>query len=134
MNRVERVFAVAVLCIAPLAVVACGHSPAQPEGRVGKAKDFITSFWKGDVPAVQSNLDSVMRTSFTPERIEQVRTALRSQVGDLKVQEAPREGNIQGYNVVYVPCDFEKGLLDGKVVFNATDQVSGFFFVAHGHI
>ena len=35
----------------------------------------------------------------------------------------------QGYDVVFVTCQFEQTLLDVKVVFDASGQIAGLFFL-----
>ncbi len=61
-------------------------------------------------------------------RLKETWQQLLGQVGAFKSQLGSRTDTSQGYRIVYVTCEFEKAVIDVRVVFNAQDQVSGLFF------
>jgi hypothetical protein len=120
------------LCIALL--VSCGRQAEKEETPVTsalttQATEFVTLLAQGDFVNAVMGFDSTMITAWPPHKLEKAWASLIGQVGAFKRQVSTREAEEMGFNVVYVTCDFEKGPLDIKVVFNAAKKISGLWFM-----
>jgi hypothetical protein len=145
-----------VFCVAVL-LVACGETPAAlptpaapaatvppaadtpappvPTGaptaaadRVARAEVFVEKLFQGDDAAVIEMLDATMKSALPPAKLQELRDTLNAQVGAFQRQTGTRTEKTGAYDVVYVTCEFEKMVLDVKVVFDAAGQVAGLFF------
>lgn len=95
---------------------------------ISMAKEFVNMLEKGDYKAAVKNFDETMIKLAPPEKMKQVWEAVLNQVGEFKRQKEVRTESLPKYDIVYITCEFEKILLDVKVVFNKKKQISGQFF------
>jgi hypothetical protein len=79
--------------------------------------------------AVTEDFNETMKNALPPERLEEVWKATIDQMGPFKRQIGLRTEKQADYDVVSVTCEFEKGHLDIKVVYNDEKQIAGLFFV-----
>ncbi len=93
------------------------------------AKGFVELLVKGDFPTAASNFDAAVSKALPPEKLREVWSSVIAQTGPFKEQTSTRTEKIQGNDVVYVVCKFEKALLEIKVAFDSTRKISGLFFV-----
>ena len=94
----------------------------------GSAKGFVESLVKGDYAKAFAEFDGTMKDAMPVEQIEAAWQSLLAKVGDFKKITGVRQAKEQGYDVVYVTCEFEKSQLDVKVVYNDKKEVSGLWF------
>ena len=123
------------LCIA--LIVSCGQ-PQEPQEKeevsvtsalTTEATEFVTMLAQGDYANAVMDFDSTMKTAMPPAKLQEAWTSLIGQVGAFNKQVSTRETKEMGFDVVYVTCDFEKGPLNIKVVFNEAKEISGLWFV-----
>lgn len=93
------------------------------------AEDFVSLLSKEDFTAAVKNFDAAVRAALPPVKLEQTWKSLLTQVGSFKSQLGMRTERVQGYDIVFVSCQFEESPLDVKVVFNGAKQIAGLFFV-----
>jgi len=123
--RMGKIMTCCLVAMITIALTAgCGS-----KGVVGKAEGMVDSMSKGDYAAVTSSFDATMTSAMSTARLGQVWSALTAQVGAFKTRTGSRTEKSQGYEIVYVTCQFEKANLDVKLVFNSSGQVSGMWFV-----
>jgi hypothetical protein len=96
------------------------------------AKSMITHFQGGEYQAIVSGFDETMRKALPEDKLKSVWEDICKQCGKYREYGEIHEEKIQGYNVVYVLCRFEKVNLQMKAVFNEKHQVSGLFFIPEG--
>lgn len=109
----------------------CGSAAEEPspEELTAKATTLVESMTVGDFSATTEDFDSTMKSVLPPERIEEEWEALATNLGAFQEQTGTRIEGEDGYEVVYVTCEFEDSSVDVKVVFNDENQVAGLFFV-----
>jgi hypothetical protein len=90
------------------------------------ATDLVDALASGDYERARENFDETMKNVVSEENLKKAWESLIAQVVE---QAGTRMEEIQGYDVIFVTCKFEKGILDVKVVFNDRQQVAGLFFV-----
>ncbi len=90
------------------------------------AIEFVDALAKGDYASAGKNFDKVMEKAFPIDKQKEVWESLVKQFGAFKKRTGTRVEKIGKYDIVLVTCQFEKGALDARVVFNAEKQVSGF--------
>jgi len=113
----------------PQPTSAPGREVAISPERIAAAQEFVDLLVKGEYATVQEKLDDTMKAALPGSKLEEVWTSLQSQAGAYQQQTGVYTDRIQGYDVVFVTCQFEQMLLDVKVVFDATGQVAGLFFL-----
>jgi hypothetical protein len=120
----------------PLTVLLAGSLlfPAQiqgdsfPEELIAQAKEFVDLLAKEEFAKAVENFDSVMTKAMPEEKLKETWQTVIKQAGQFKKQKGTRTETLPKFDVVYVICEFEKGALDVKVVFNREKQISGLWF------
>lgn len=93
------------------------------------AKDLVEALLEGDYERATENFDETMKKALPAAKLREVWNSIIAQMGPFVEQTGIRREKIQQYDVIFVTCKFEKGVLDTKVVFNSSKQVAGLFFV-----
>jgi hypothetical protein len=93
------------------------------------AEDLVNALANGNYEKAVANFDTTMKQLLPAEKLKQVWESLIVQAGAFVEQKGVREEKILCYNVIFLTCQFEKSVLDAKVVFNDKEQISGLFFV-----
>lgn len=96
------------------------------------ARDVVKFFLDGDTAKVSSNLDGALRLVLTPDKQNEELARLKAKVGPFLNESGVRTGNIRGYDVIYVTCNFREASVDAKVVFSSPKEITGLFFVPKG--
>ena len=92
------------------------------------AKEFVEVLAKEDYAGVYARFDNTMKNAMPESKVQEAWTALQNQAGLYKKQIGVRQTKEQGWDCVYVTCEFEKKRVDIKVVFNKHKQISGLWF------
>lgn len=100
-----------------------------PPERIQAAQAFVDLLVQGDFAIAEGKFDDTMKTAIPASKLEELWAALLKQVGAFQQQTGTHTTRTQGYDVVFVTCQFEKMLLDVKVVFDASGQIAGLFFL-----
>jgi RNA polymerase sigma factor (sigma-70 family) len=98
------------------------------------AEDVALAFVNNNYPAIVGHLDGTMSTAFPSAKLTQVSLALNAQFGRTVSVGSPITKNIVGLIVEYVPCQFQHGSLQIKVVFDPDGKVGGLWLVNHGSV
>jgi dienelactone hydrolase len=119
----------AVACL--LTAGACARpAPAEgPDDRKATAQALARALLKDDYAAAGKDFDAVMRKALPADKLEAAWKATVGKAGPFREERGTREARLQGYDIVFVTCRFEKSDIDVKVVFNADRQVTGLFFL-----
>ncbi len=94
-----------------------------------KAKALVRELEKEDYRAAAQDFDEVMVKALPGDRLEMIWKDLQKKAGVFREMRGTRSEKVQGYDVVFVTCRFDKADLDVKVVFNSKKKVTGLFFV-----
>jgi len=125
--------ALAVVLLAVLGCVALTNAKGttQPENKkpVALAKKFVQLLVKEQFSAATKNFDATMKAVLPADKLEKTWKDTTSQAGIFNRQLGIRTEKYLVYDIVLVTCEFEKGPLDVKVVYNNKRQVSGLFFL-----
>lgn len=112
-------------------LISCGEKESVPKAGdfTSQAKGFVELFAKEDYSNAVKNFDNTMKGVMTPDKLKEAWQGLLVQAGSFKRQVGVRQTKEQGFDIVYVTCEFEKSRLDIKVVFNSAKEISGLWFV-----
>lgn len=91
--------------------------------------EFVELLVKEQFSTAAENFDETMKNALPSEKLEGVWRSTIAQGGPFKRQIGVRTEKQLTYNIVFVTCEFEKGPLDIKIVYNSAGQISGLFFV-----
>ena len=91
------------------------------------ARDFIQLLAGGDFSKATENFDAAMNKAAPPEQLNQIWNSLIESHGPFKQILASRKEKFNQFDFVFVSCEFEKGVVDLKVVFSPAKQIAGFF-------
>ncbi len=109
--------------------VASGEEPSQ---HVEMAKTFVDQMAKGQFEKAVEPFDQTMSQALPAEKLKEIWDGLIKENGGFQRSTETRSEKILKYDVVFVTCEFERGMLDAKVVFNTQSKISGLFFVPSG--
>lgn len=94
-----------------------------------KAQCCLDAMIKGDFQAAVRDFDAAMLQALGPDKLEQLwKKEIPALAGPFKKQLGARQEACQGYEVVLVTCEFEKGPMDARVVFDKAGKIAGFGF------
>jgi dienelactone hydrolase len=108
--------------------VPTGQVVISPE-RIAAAQEFVDLLVKGDYAIAEEKLDDTMKAVAPASKLEELWDSLQKQVGTFQQQTGVHTDRAQGYDLVFVTCQFEQTLLDVKVVLNTSGQIAGLFFL-----
>ena len=109
------------------------EQPETPEtedvGLKAIAKEFVDLLVEGQFSTATESFDATMKDALPTEKLEETWKFTTEQTGPFKQQIGVRAEKELSYDVVFVTCEFERGPLDIKVVYNSEGQVAGLFFL-----
>jgi len=95
-----------------------------------KARAFLAALEKGEFDLAARDFDATMRKVSGPDKLEVLwRKQLPAQLGAFKKQSTARREQFQDYEIVLVTCEFEKAVIDARIVFDKAGQLAGFALV-----
>jgi len=126
-----------IACVVTLAT-SCGQGQPAPEGEETRpagagaapetvATELVDALARGDTAAAVKDFDSTMKNALSPAQLEQLWNGLAGQYGAFKNRAGTRTQKIQGFDAVFVTCEFERGSTDLQVTVNSDMKVSGLF-------
>ena len=94
------------------------------------ADKVIEAFQKSDYKSVVSYFDDTMKKAMTEEQLKTVwEQQIIGSVGKfMKADDNITASSQEGYDILLIPCNFEKAKLNMQLVFNKDGQISGLFF------
>lgn len=105
------------------------ESVVLPPERIQAAQAFVDLLVKGDFTTAEALFDDAMKNALPVAKLQELWASLQKQAGAFQQQTGTHTGREQGYDEVFVTCQFEQTLLDVKVVFDASGQIAGLFFL-----
>ena len=96
---------------------------------IGSALAFVDLLVKGDFNSAVERFDETMKAASPPDKLKGAWTAITEQLGPFKQRTDARQEPAGPYQFVFVTCQFDKDTIDIKLVFNASKQIAGMFFV-----
>ena len=121
-------FAVALIV---LSVLPCAAAEDKDRESKLKAKvvEFFAALAKEDYEGAGKDFDDAVRKALPTDKVKELWLKLPKQVGALKRRGESRIEKVGKYDVVILPCTFEKMKLDARFSFNADAKISGLAFV-----
>jgi len=101
----------------------------QDQDLAARAQAFVASLDNGDFEGAASGFDATMARVLPAPKLETTWRSLLAGTGPLKKRLTIRTQKIGRFTAAFVTCEFEKTTLDVKVVFNASNEISGLWFV-----
>ncbi len=93
------------------------------------AKEFVELLVKGQFSKAVEGFDAAMKKSLPTDKLAQTWRTTTGQAGIFKQQLGTRREKFLGSEIVFVTCEFEKGPMDVKVVYDSDNKVTGLWFV-----
>lgn len=91
------------------------------------AENMIDALARNDMTAAVKDFDITMREAISGEQLGQIWEQLTAQNGAFQKRLNGKVEKIQGYDAVFVNCQFERETLALQVTVNQEGEVSGFF-------
>ena len=109
----------------------CGRQEEAAESPELKAQaeEFVELLVQEDFSRAAESFDSVIKGVMPPDKLHEVWKALVAESGAFQRRIPTRTEKAGQYDVAFVTCEFEKRVLDIKVVFNSAGQITGLWFV-----
>jgi hypothetical protein len=112
-----------------LELLAQQHLAAETVAPKAPTNELVELLVNQQFAAATESFDETMKNELPPEKLEEIWKSTIDQMGPFKQQIGIRTEKQLDYDVVLITCEFEKGCLDIKVVYNDKKQVAGLFFV-----
>jgi hypothetical protein len=100
---------------------------AEPSAPTNKLVELLAN---QQFSAVTEDFNETLKSELPPEKLEEVWKATIDQMGPFKKQIGFRTEREADYDIVFVTCEFEKGPLDVRIVYNDEKQVAGLSIVS----
>ena len=120
---------IALLFVHSLLFSSLQPTTTEPDNLVAKAKEFVLLLEQGEFTKAVKLFDDVMSKAMSSEQLKKAWQSLTTQAGAFKKQTTVRKQISGKYDIVFITCQFEKTLLDIKVVFDKNKQIAGLWFV-----
>lgn len=117
-----------------ICVTGCNGSSSGPNiisNNVSNAQKFVTDLSKGDFASAESQFDATVASAMPVEKLKETWQGLEKQVGAFKEQTGVKTEKMGTYEAILVACKFESVELDIKIVYSASGQISGLWFLPH---
>jgi len=120
-----------LVLVLTISFISCGEKKDGP--KVGDltplATGFVEFLVKEDFANAVKNFDNTMKGVMPEAKLQEAWQGLLAQSGSFRKQAGVRQTQEQGFNIVFVTCEFERSTLNIKVVFNNANEISGLWFV-----
>jgi dienelactone hydrolase len=103
-----------------------------PDGSVERANRLVAQMAAGEFEKAVEPFDTTMARVLPASKLDDIWSGLVKQYGALQKSTETRTEKVKQYTLVFVTCEFERGKLDTKVVFNTKGEIGGLFFVPSG--
>jgi dienelactone hydrolase len=113
--------------VAPSAVAGTATA-VDTETLVTRAQDLIDQIATGNYKAAEDSFDATMSAQLSADKLAAVWGQLTAQYGTFKSQGKAQSGVQPGYFIVVIECNFEKGNLLARIVFDGDGKVAGLNF------
>lgn len=105
-----------------------GHADAaRIEACTNTANALVDNLERGDAKAASANFDATMQANLDADKLDAVWKQVGGQVGKLQGHGTPQNMMYEGYAVVTLPLQFEKGGVNAQVACDADGKVAGFY-------
>lgn len=101
-----------------------------PVDRTAEAKAYLDLLAAGDYAGAVTRFDETMKRVLPAEKLKATWEGLLAAAGPYRGQLRTRTAFEQGYDIVFVTCDFEQADLDIRLVFNSEGKISGMWTTA----
>jgi len=111
------------------AAIGSASSGKQTADLPAKAEALVDLLAKKDFAAAETSFDSVMKSALPEAKLRGAWDELLATAGPYQKRLHSRQTTQQGYDVIFVTCQFKKGKIDLKVVYDSDKLVTGFFYL-----
>jgi dienelactone hydrolase len=122
----------AILLLGVAAALVARAAPSQdatpPADLAALAERFVERLVEEDYATAVNDFDKTMATVMPPDKLKEAWTSVLERAGPFKRQVSVEVAKVPKYRIGVATCEFEKGMLDVKVVFDADGKVSGLWF------
>jgi dienelactone hydrolase len=125
------VLVVAVLLAAGTAAPCAGEpsDDARKEKLKASARAFFSALAKEGYEAACKDFDGTVLKTSPPDKLKEFWETLQKKLGALKKQGPERVEKLGKYELIVIPCEFEKITLDARISFDADGKIAGYGFV-----
>lgn len=121
-----------VLTACAVLLLHCAVLADPPDENVEQAKRLVAQMAAGEFDKAVERFDTTMARVLPASKLDELWGGLVKQYGALRKSTETRTEKVKQYTLVFVTCEFERGKLDTKVVFNTKGEIGGLFFVPSG--
>lgn len=102
--------------------------PEVPPALAAAATKYLDLMSKGEFAEASKNYDETMTKVFPPDKLEAIWKSLTTQFGPLRSRGEMKLEKRGVYEIVIVPCTFDKMELNARVVFDSKGRITGLQF------
>ena len=130
--KVRRLFFLELCFLLAGSFAAAQQSNSIPaKDQEAAARKFVESLSTAAYEAACVQFDSSVRASLSAQKLKEIWTALNVQSGAFKKIQGIRREDAKPYAIEFVGTEFEKMVLDLKIVLSDSSTIVGFFILPH---
>ncbi len=99
---------------------------------VDRTKEVAVALDKNELDPVLAQFDDAMQKALPKASLEKTWGLIHKQMGSLKQTGKSRQVKTAPYEVVFVECEFERGKLELKLVYDEANKIAGMFMLPVG--
>ncbi len=92
------------------------------------ATEWVNLLIAGKFDQTVQSFADVMSAQMTADKLKDIWNSIITQFGVFKGIKGTRATPYGGYNIVFVTCDFNQGVLDIQLTYDADMKIAGLFF------
>jgi dienelactone hydrolase len=96
-----------------------------------RALNLMENLSQGNFEEATKYFDETMKKVASPEFLKKAWQSLQLQFGSFQGIKGSRFETLAGYDAIFIFCQFEKQMLDARVIFNKAGEIAGLNFVPH---
>ncbi len=118
-----------IIALGMCSIAFCADESAKTEtsSNVAVARELTQALAKGEYTSIESRYTAAMTSALPAGTLKSSWEKIVAQVGALENITGTRTEQVQGYNVVYVDCQFAKSKLTVKWTFDSNGKIAGLF-------
>lgn len=106
-----------------------GEPKEAPGNPPSAAEEFVGALVADDFAGAVGRFDPALGSALSAARLREVWNSIGGQAGRFKQTLGTRTMSRAGLNTVFVTCEFERAIVDAKVVFDSKGRICGLWFV-----
>lgn len=114
-----------LLCIALINGIAFSSAKANAVDRKADAKEVVNKLVAEDYEGIRKNFNDTMKANLPAEKLKEGWRYVVEHLGEFKSQEEPQSRTVEGWEVILIGCQMERGRINVEVSYDSNGKIGG---------